>query len=80
MKRKITLAEYERVGEGLYQLTDILLAIGIAELQISAKKEEIYWDTQGKGQVDPALLDGFFDLIEGYYWKALETDARRRMK
>lgn len=78
MKRTITPDEYHRVVEGLYQLTDILLAVGVAELKISAKEELIFWDTQGKGQVDPALLESFFELIEGYFWQKLEIDARRR--
>lgn len=78
MKRKITGEEYHRVVEGLYQMTDILLAVGIVELKISAKEELIFWDTQGGGQVDPAQLETFFDLIEDYFWHALDVDDRRR--
>lgn len=75
--RKIKPPEYDRICEGLYMLTDMLVAVGVAELKISTKEETIFWDTQGGGQVDPGLLPRFFDRIEALYHELLSEAAVR---
>lgn len=66
-KRKIKGDEYETACEMLYQLTEILLAVGIVELKISKKEQEIFWDTEGGGKINPAQLDKFSGVIDKHY-------------
>lgn len=54
--------------------------MGIAELKISAKEEEIFWDTQGGGMVDGERLNSVANMIDRYIMteigeKAMETHA-----
>lgn len=71
-KRKVAGDEYETICEMLYQLTDILLAVGVVELKISKGDKEIYWDTEGGGLVDPEQLESFSRLINKHYMGILE--------
>jgi hypothetical protein len=66
VKKKCTSEQFETISEMLYQLTDILLAVGVAELKISAKERDIYWDTQNGGMVDGEHLDRFAALLDRY--------------
>lgn len=72
MKHTCTPEEYQTICEGLNQLTEILLVVGIVELKISKKEKLIFWDTEGKGQVDPKQLSAFFDLLDRHYFTLME--------
>lgn len=66
--RTITPGEYHQVMETLEQLTAVLLAVGIVELKISKKETLIFWDTEGKGQIDPAALDTFASAVDRLFF------------
>lgn len=68
MKRTITPDEYDTACEMLYQLTDILLAVGIVELKISKKEKEIFWDTENGGKVNPEVLDKVSQKINDLFF------------
>ena len=74
-RRKITADEYHRVGEMLDQLAHLLLEVGVVELRISKAAAEIYWDTEGGGQVSPDALEAFAHLVEGHFFKRLMKGA-----
>lgn len=77
MKRRITAAEFEQVSGALNELSDILLAVGIVELKISKAEALIFWDTEGKGKIDPDALTAFCDLIERHWWEVAQRDMPR---
>lgn len=67
MKRTITVEEYEELCATFFQLTEILLIVGVVELKISKKEREIFWDTENKGKIDPLELERFGHLIDGHW-------------
>lgn len=79
MKRKIKSEEADTAMEMLYQLTEILLAVGIVELKISKKEQEIFWDTEGGAQIDPEQLDKFSCLIDKHYMDIAMGKEKERL-
>lgn len=79
MKRTITGDEYEELCATFYQLTEILLEIGVAELKISKKEKEIFWDTENKAQIDPDKMYAFSEAVARLAFDfAIKEERRKR--
>lgn len=78
MKRKIKpeLGEFNTACEMLYQLTDLLLAVGIVEVSISKKTRSIEWDTEGGGLIDPDNLDIVSSVITATWMDMIDRKVR----
>lgn len=74
-KRKISGDEYPIACEMLYQLTEILLAVGVTELKISKKERDIFWNTEDGGMIDPEVLEQFSTNIDDFYIELLSRSA-----
>jgi hypothetical protein len=80
MMRTITPAEFQDTADMLFDLTALLLEAGIVELRISKREEIIFWDTEGKGQIDPEALQSLVALISGYTEQRAMNQAMQRSK
>lgn len=78
MKRTITEDEFDELCAALYQLTEILLEIGVVELKISKKEKEIFWDTENKAQIDPDKMYAFSEAVARLAFDMERKEERRK--
>lgn len=75
-KRTITYEEYARLSEALDQLAHVLTNVGVVTYSMSKATLEIHWDTEGKGQINPAALDRFVATMDTLFVGELERQAQ----
>ena len=72
-KRKCKPEEFDRICEAMDYLAHTLADMGVVQYRFDRAKREIFWDTEGGGQIDPERVEAFASLIEAHYLESLEA-------